>query len=458
MSNNSPSFKAKMRLLWRKIKDFAQLREDTNYEATIDFISKSVEFRGMKMWILVFAIIVASVGLNVNSTAVIIGAMLISPLMGPINGIGLSVGIMDEHLLQKSVKNLGIMVLVSLLASFLYFLVSPLGDAQSELLARTRPTIFDVFIAFFGGLSGIVATSRKSQSITVISGVAIATALMPPLCTAGYGLATAQFKYFFGAFYLFFLNSFFIALATFVMVRFLNFPQTQYVEPGRNRAVKRIITIFTIIVLVPSIILAIDVVRQAAFNTQAIKFVNDTQESELFQNIQIVNSVRDYHAKEQSVTLSLVGRPLSKSEITELQNTLQNQYGLAHAKLIVKQTGEAIDITKQNEIIEDIINKKDLRIDQQDSLISHLQSQLSAARNAETLSGQIAKEIYVQYPNIKGFAITEMEQFDPKTLEHHSVPIVLIQWKDGTANPAAEKKIVEWLKVRMEVDELKVIH
>lgn len=458
MSNNSAPFKAKLRLMWRNIKDFAQLREDTDYEATIDTISKSVEFRGMNMWILVFAIIVASVGLNVNSTAVIIGAMLISPLMGPINGIGLSVGIMDEYLLQKSVKNLGIMVLVSLLASFLYFLISPLGDAQSELLARTRPTIFDVFIAFFGGLAGIVATSRKSQSITVISGVAIATALMPPLCTAGYGLATAQFKYFFGAFYLFFLNSFFIALATFVMVRFLSFPQIQYVEPGRNRAVKRIITIFTIIVLVPSIILAIDVVRQAAFNTQAIKFVNDTQESERFQNIQIVNSVRDYHAKEQSVTLSLVGRPLSKSEITELQNSLQNQYGLTHTKLIVKQTGEAIDITKQNEIIEDIINKKDLRIDQQDSLISQLQGQLSAARNAETLSSQIAKEIYVQYPNIKGFAISEMEQFDPKTLEHHSVPIVLIQWKDGGTNPAAEKKIVEWLKIRMEVGELKVIH
>ena len=434
MSNNSAPFKAKLRLMWRNIKDFAQLREDTDYEATIDTISKSVEFRGMNMWILVFAIIVASVGLNVNSTAVIIGAMLISPLMGPINGIGLSVGIMDEYLLQKSVKNLGIMVLVSLLASFLYFLISPLGDAQSELLARTRPTIFDVFIAFFGGLAGIVATSRKSQSITVISGVAIATALMPPLCTAGYGLAT------------------------FVMVRFLSFPQIQYVEPGRNRAVKRIITIFTIIVLVPSIILAIDVVRQAAFNTQAIKFVNDTQESERFQNIQIVNSVRDYHAKEQSVTLSLVGRPLSKSEITELQNSLQNQYGLTHAKLIVKQTGEAIDITKQNEIIEDIINKKDLRIDQQDSLISQLQGQLSAARNAETLSSQIAKEIYVQYPNIKGFAISEMEQFDPKTLEHHSVPIVLIQWKDGGTNPAAEKKIVEWLKIRMEVEELKVIH
>ena len=216
--------KAWFRLLWKKIKEYTQLREDTDYEATVDYISKSVVFRGMNVWILVFAIIVASVGLNVNSTAVIIGAMLISPLMGPISGIGLAIGILDDDLLRKSLKNLGIMVLISLVASTFYFLISPLGDAQSELLARTRPTIFDVFIAFFGGLAGIVAISRKSQSITVISGVAIATALMPPLCTAGFGLATLQLKYFFGAFYLFFLNSFFIALATFLTVKYLRYP------------------------------------------------------------------------------------------------------------------------------------------------------------------------------------------------------------------------------------------
>ena len=437
---------------------YFNLMNDKEDERTvIEQVKGGIFFRGTNLWILMFAILIASLGLNVNSTAVIIGAMLISPLMGPIIGMGLSVGISDFELLKQSLKNYGVATLISVLTATLYFFISPLSEARSELLARTAPTLYDVLIAFCGGAAGVLALTTKSKG-QVIPGVAIATALMPPLCTAGYGLATAQWAYFFGAFYLFFLNSFFIALATFVMVRFLSFPQIQYVEPGRNRAVKRIITIFTIIVLVPSIILAIDVVRQAAFNTQAIKFVNDTQESERFQNIQIVNSVRDYHAKEQSVTLSLVGRPLSKSEITELQNSLQNQYGLTHTKLIVKQTGEAIDITKQNEIIEDIINKKDLRIDQQDSLISQLQGQLSAARNAETLSSQIAKEIYVQYPNIKGFAISEMEQFDPKTLEHHSVPIVLIQWKDGGTNPAAEKKIVEWLKIRMEVGELKVIH
>ena len=216
-----------IRKAWVSLRQYTQLREDTDYEATFDSISKSVVFRGVNVWVLFFAIIVASVGLNVNSTAVIIGAMLISPLMGPITGIGFAVGTFDEELMRKSLKNLAIMVFISLVASTLYFLISPISDARSELLARTQPTIFDVFIAFFGGLAGIVASSRKSQSITVISGVAIATALMPPLCTAGFGIATGQIWYFFGAFYLFFINSFFIALATFLVVRLLRFPEAQ---------------------------------------------------------------------------------------------------------------------------------------------------------------------------------------------------------------------------------------
>ncbi|HPC26926.1 MAG TPA: DUF389 domain-containing protein, partial [Paludibacteraceae bacterium] len=206
--------------IYQKIRNITNLHEDTNIETTLESIKKDVEFKGANVWILFFAVIVCSVGLNVNSTAVIIGAMLISPLMGPINGVGLAVGINDAELLRNALKNLLIMILVGLLASTLYFLITPLSDAQSELLARTRPTIFDVLIAFFGGLAGIVAASRKEGKITVIAGVAIATALMPPLCTAGFGLATGQMKYFGGAFYLLFLNSFFIALATLLMVRY----------------------------------------------------------------------------------------------------------------------------------------------------------------------------------------------------------------------------------------------
>ena len=245
---------------YQKIRDISNLHDDTNIEATIASITKDIEFKGANVWILFLAVIVASVGLNVNSTAVIIGAMLISPLMGPINGVGLAIGIDDNMLLHTSLRNLLIMVVISLTASTTYFIVSPLSDAQSELLARTTPTIFDVLIAFFGGMAGIVAASRKEGKITIISGVAIATALMPPLCTAGYGLATGQFSYFFGAFYLFFINSFFIALATFIVVRYLHFPVKEIVDPVKRRVQRRNITIFSVLMIVPSVYMAWNVV------------------------------------------------------------------------------------------------------------------------------------------------------------------------------------------------------
>lgn len=455
---SSSSFIRIWKVIWKSIRDLAQIKDDTDIEATISSISKSVEFRGVNVWILAFATIVASVGLNVNSTAVIIGAMLISPLMGPINGIGLAIGTMDEDLLRKALKNLGIMVLISLIASTVYFLLSPLSDAQSELLARTRPTIYDVLIAFFGGLAGIVATSRKSQPFTVISGVAIATALMPPLCTAGFGLASGQFNYFFGAFYLFFINSFFISLSTFIMVRYLDFPQKKYLDTKRHRRVKQLLTIFTIIVLVPSIIMAIDVVRETAFNSSAIKYVNDIQKSNTFKDVQLISSSREYHNDAQTIAISLVGKPLSNSQIKDLQEILHTQYGLSHAKLIVRQTGETIDITQQNEIIEKIIDKKDQTITSQDSMITVLKSQMSNLKYNESLTAQVAKEVAAQYPDIKQFAISEMECYDPKTLQHRTMPIIFLQWKSSVDHSADEQKLTKWLKVRLNVKELKVIH
>lgn len=446
-----------VKIFWGKLKSYAYIREDTDYQATIDYISKSVVFRGINMWVLFFAIIVASVGLNVNSTAVIIGAMLISPLMGPINGVGLAIGTFDDDLMLKSIKNLAVMVAISLIASTLYFLISPISDAQSELLARTQPTIFDVFIAFFGGLAGIVATSRKSQSITVISGVAIATALMPPLCTAGYGIATGQIWYFLGAFYLFFINSFFIALATYLMVRFLGFPMKQYVDPQRKLKVKRLITLFTIVIMIPSIFLAFDVVKESTFNSQSIKFVEHIQTQNNFKNVQLIKADREYHHRSQTVTLYLIGRTLNNDEINEMQELLHTQYGLAKAKLIVKQTeGGTIDITKQNEIIEDIINKKDATIAHQDSIINKLNNQLSNVQSAAALYEQLALEVNAQYPNIKSFSISEMDIYDLSTMEHASTPVVYIQWSDGK-HPSQEKNLLKWLKVRLNVSDIKVV-
>lgn len=456
-NNNTSPFRTTLRKIWVIIRNRTQLRDDTDYQTTVESISKSVDFRGVNTWLLFFAIIIASVGLNVNSTAVIIGAMLISPLMGPITGLGLAVGTMDDDLLRKSLKNLAIMVGISLIASTLYFLLSPISDARSELLARTQPTIFDVFIAFFGGLAGIVATSRRLQPVTIISGVAIATALMPPLCTAGFGIATGQIWYFLGAFYLFFINSFFIALATFIMVRFLGFPQKKYMDEKRAKTVRNIITIFTVVILIPSIFLAGDVVKEAAFNTQSIKFINDFQQDEKYANVQLINSNREYHHRSQTITISIVGRHLSNLDINALQEELHNTYGLKKAKLIVRQTGESIDITQENEIIENIMNKKDEEIQRKDSTIAELRSKISKAQNAETLSLQLTKEIYAQFPNVRKFAISDMVQFETSTLKQNTTAVVYLEWKEGD-HAAEEQKIIKWLKVRLDVEDLKIVH
>ena len=453
------SFRVRMRKFWYTVLEYTHLKEDTDYEATVRYISGSVEFRGVNLWVLAFAIIVASVGLNVNSTAVIIGAMLISPIMGPITGIGLSVGILDEDLLKRSLRNLFIMVIISLLTSTLYFLISPLSEAQSELMARTRPTIFDVFIAFFGGLAGIVATSRKSQPFTVISGVAIATALMPPLCTAGYGLATWQLRYFGGAFYLFFINSFFIALATFIMVRFLDFPQVRYMDDSRFKSVRRMIYAFAILVMIPSVVIAFNLVRESAFNSQAIKFVNEIQQTPYFEKTQLIDHKREYTNKSQVITLRVVGKPLSKEDIAQIQSLMQTAYGLDHTRLVVKQTEGMMmmDIAQQNQVIEDIIDKKDALIERQDSTILALRTELHKLTGSSEAIEQVVKEIHSQYAEVEQAAILYMECYDAETYEHKTVPALYLKWKDGKRHPDAERRLVTWLKVRLNVDELQII-
>ena len=263
---------------WRGFRRFVRgrfdLSEDKASESeVIENIRKGIEFKGTNLWVLVFATFIASLGLNVNSTAVIIGAMLISPLMGPIMGIGLSVGINDFELMKRSLRNFGFMVLVSIATSTFYFVISPLSNAQSELLARTVPTTYDVLIALFGGLAGIVAQSRKDRTSTVIPGVAIATALMPPLCTAGFGLATLQLKYFIGAFYLFFINTVFIAIATYMVVRFLKYEKHSFLDSKKERKVRRSMVLIVLVTLIPSVVIGYRIVKRSVFEANADRYV-----------------------------------------------------------------------------------------------------------------------------------------------------------------------------------------
>ena len=443
--------------IWTYIKSLASIAEDTDSETTIANITKGVEFRADNVWVLFFAIIIASVGLNVNSTAVIIGAMLISPLMGPIMGLGLSIGISDGELLRKSLKNLFIMIAISLVASSFYFLISPLSDAQSELLARTKPTIYDVFIAFFGGMAGILASSRRQEKVTVVSGVAIATALMPPLCTAGYGLGTGQLIYFFGAFYLFFINAFFIALATYLMVRYLHFPRKAFLDEATERKVRRSIAVFTIVVVVPSIFIAFNVVRETSFDNNAIKYVNDIQTNPVMQNVQIISQQRTFSRKGNEIILSLIGEPLSSEQVAVLQQRME-EMGLKNTKLTIRQAGGAsLDVTTQAKMLQQFIEDKDTQLAQKDSLIENLRQKIRfEQQRSEVTAEQLAQELAVLYPHIYDIAMANAVKFDVKNNSTDTIPTLNITW---TQQPTTEEyqHLSDWLKVRLKTNKLDII-
>lgn len=457
-----PTFREKLKTFWGEVrqylKNIVDIAADCDTQATIDNISKSVEFRGVNIWILVFAIVIASVGLNVNSTAVIIGAMLISPLMSPIMGIGLGVGISDNDLIRKSIKNLLIMAGISLLASTSYFLLTPLSDAQSELLARTKPTAFDVLIAFFGGLAGIVAASRKQEKTTVVAGVAIATALMPPLCTAGYGLGTGQWMYFFGAFYLFFINSFFIALATFLMVRYLKFPRKKFVDAAHERKVRRSILIFSLIVIIPSVFIGVNVIRETSFNSQAIKYVADIERSQACENVQIVSVKRTYSAKEQGITISFVGQQLTPEQIEYLHKRL-NDFGLSKAKLTIRQTGgSALDIDAQSEMIQQILERKEKQLLARDSTIGVLRMQIDSLENKSVITPeQLVREVQVLFPDVLSLTFAEAEEIDTRTQAKRNVPVINATWR-ARQSAKQHKQFETWLRARLNATEIKVVN
>ena len=322
------------------VRDRFNLNEDKDDEnLIIESINRGAEFKGANLWALIFAILIASIGLNVNSTAVIIGAMLVSPLMGPIMGIGLGIGILDLDLVKRGVKNLLIAAVISVVTSALYFFITPLHEARSELLARTTPSTWDVLIAFFGGLAGIVAGTRKYKS-TVIPGVAIATALMPPLCTAGFGLATGHPMYFFGAIYLFFINSLFICLATFLIVKYLEFQKHQFSDKKLQKRVTRYIIIIVTATVLPSIYLAYRIVDKSFFETNARQFV---QNEFRFKQTQVITKTFKYDPPKNSIDLLLMGEDLSEQEIDSLREKNEEvqikSYGPGNQPGLKRQTG-----------------------------------------------------------------------------------------------------------------------
>jgi uncharacterized hydrophobic protein (TIGR00271 family) len=420
---------------------------------TIDYIKKNVEFKGANLWILIFAIFVASVGLNVNSTAVIIGAMLISPLMGPIMGIGLAAGVNDFELLQKSLKNLGIAILIAILTSTVYFSFTPLNDAQSELLARTEPTIWDVLIALFGGLAGIVAGSRKEKS-NAIPGVAIATALMPPLCTAGYGLATANLYYFFGAFYLFFINSVFISLSTYLIVRFMKFPKKEFLDPKREKTVKTYITIFTVLTIVPSIYLAYNIVRRTIWEKAANQFITTEME---FARTQIINSSLFYSPDSSTIAISLIGERISEEDLEILSRKLE-AFNLKNTYLNVKQSGDSgtdMNILR-SDILKDLYERNEMLIQNKDQKIALLERELAEYGQTNSQVMDLAAEAKINHPNLQNFSVNRA--IVANLLQNRQDTLLMAYAKFRLSpNQQERKRFENWLKIRTKADSLALI-
>ena len=437
------SLYVQIKAFFARIFDVRQEKEDE--QETIDSIKKGVEFKGTNLWVLIFATFIASLGLNTNSTAVIIGAMLISPLMGPIMGFGLGLGISDFELIKRSFRNFAIATVFSVITSFIYFLISPISEAQSELLARTQPTLYDVLIAFFGGLAGIVASSTKSKG-NVIPGVAIATALMPPLCTAGFGLATGNLYYFFGAFYLFFINSVFISLATYLVVRVLKYPKKVFLDKDHEKRVTRYVGIIVIFTIVPSLFLSYRLVKTTYFNQQVLNYVN----TELaFPNTQILSKTITNTSDKKEIKVVLIGDNVSDSTIESARNRLPN-YGLKDVSLVVQQgfSGQETDINKLKSLLmQDLYKNSEQVLRTQAMQIDSLQRELKSYHDDRLLAEQIKPEVKVLFPFVREISCTHtcLIPVDSDTQK----PIMLIYVKSSEKISAENKrKLTDWLSAR----------
>lgn len=442
---------------WFHTKDFLHgrfsLHDDSAEQSeVVENIRKGIDFRGTNLWILMFAIVIASVGLNVNSTAVIIGAMLVSPLMGPIMGIGLSLGINDFEMLKRAFKNFLVAVGISLLVSTVYFSISPILTTQSELLARTTPTIWDVLIATFGGLAGIVAQTRKDRTSTVIPGVAIATALMPPICTAGFGLATGNMAYFGGALYLFFINAVFIAFAAFFIVRFLNYEKKQQLDPKRAKQVKRYITTIIVVTLVPSVILALGIVERAVFETNAENYINKVL---VFDDAEVLSSEITYNRKGSTIDVMLIGENVSEDVINVVKNQLE-EYKLKKTTLNVRQVSNGAklnDSQMQNILLSnvDIIDEKNAKINELSVLVDKYLKDTIPSRD-------IARELSSLWPQLETFAINraKIENKQGEVIENTIICIITTSNK-GTLTARDRERLTAWLSERTKTKNVKLI-
>lgn len=425
-----------------KIFDFIDLSKgEENRDKVLENVVSNISFRGSNLWILACAIVVASVGLNVNSTAVIIGAMLISPLMGPIVGAGFGLGIFDFALLRKSLKNLFIATIVSLAVSTIYFYLSPFKETQTELLARTAPNIYDILIAFFGGLVGVIAITRVEKG-NPIPGVAIATALMPPLCTAGYGLAIGNLKFFFGALYLYTINCVFICIATFIIVKYLKYAPVKFVDQKRKKQVKYAMTSLIIILVLPSIYFAFKLYEEKKYNEK----VNNYIENEFTaKGYTIIYKKTRYLTNPHKIELAFLSKKFNDKEVAVLNQKLK-YYKIENTRLKIRQ--DTIDLKK--DILNEIGSAK-AQQNEKDILIANLQKEIASSRvdNAKILS-----EVKILFPEIRNISIAR-HTFNEGTDSVKTIPIMVYQL-NSKMSLASKIKMSAWLKHKLQSQDLEI--
>ncbi len=455
---------AREHLFLRELRKLFDLRGDMDEPADIEAsIRQGVKTRGTNLWILMFAILVASIGLNVNSTAVIIGAMLISPLMGPIMGIGYGAGVDDFQLIRQSARSLGVFIFLSLLTSTVYFLLTPLTQAQSELLARTAPNLWDVLIALFGGMAGIIAVTRREKS-TVIPGVAIATALMPPLCTAGYGIATGQPMFFLGAFYLFTINAVYIALSALLFTRLLRLPRHSFPSPASQKQAHWIITAAIMLTIVPSVYLAFQLVQHEVFKTDANRYLETMTHTE--KNLFIL--AKEIDPIGQKITLTIAGKGPDKATLERL-NAQLGQHRIGSAKLIVNtlQQDDGMDLSLvKTEMQQDLYRNSLHLLETKNAKIQQLEDMIRNEKNAQNEQAQqlgeydqVREELRAQYPELKNVLITYGKNMPVNKDETAPAADTLIVYLEArkTISRTTQTRIRNWLKTRFKLEHVYVV-
>lgn len=425
-----------------KLFKFISLHEgEEDRQKVLENVTENISFRGANLWILACAIVIASIGLNVNSTAVIIGAMLISPLMGPILGAGFALGTYNFELLKRSVKNLLIATLVSLFVSFVYFLLSPFKETQSELLARTAPTIYDVLIAFFGGLVGVIAITRVKKG-NPIPGVAIATALMPPLCTAGYGLAIGNWVYFLGAFYLYSINCFFICIATFLIIKYLKYQPVRSVSEKYEKQIRYGISILMVIMIVPSFYLAYNLLNEKKFQQNTDDFIN---QEFVNKGYTIIYKKTTYNSSPKKIELAFLTKKFSPEELKQLNNELKD-FGLENSEIIIKQ-----DVTDLKAEILNEIGKKNNVLTEKDVVINNLRQELEKYTVQDSA---VVKEINILFPEFENISLGKITEY-PNTDSSRIGTVVIYTSKKELKDK--ELTLKEWMSEKLSDKNIKVI-